>query len=92
MRPQAKDYAYRDGKVIIGGDVPCRMFASSDLGFYPRDATGAAQAHAERALEQCEQVGYVTLPGTGGGSVPLLTAGLLVVCAGLGLVAIHRSA
>ena len=68
--PQPKDYAYRNGKVIMGGDfvVDCRSFAS---GFYPRDATGEAQAQADRVLEQCEQAGHVALPGTGGGSVPL---------------------
>ena len=87
-----KDYAYRNGKVIIGGDVvvPCRMFRSKE--FYPSDATGEAQAQAERALEQCEQAGHGTLPGTGGGSSTLLAAGVLLLCAGLGLVAIHRSA
>jgi hypothetical protein len=93
-KPPAKDYAYRNGKVVIGGDlvVPCRSFAPSGSGFYPRDATGEEQAQAERAMEQCQQAGHVTLPGTGGGSLPLLAAGLLLVCAGLGLVAIHSSA
>jgi hypothetical protein len=101
-QPPPKDYAYRNGKVIVGGDqvTDCRTFASM---VYPRDATsgsqaqaerafGGSQAQAERALEQCEQAGHVALPGTGGGSAPLLAAGLLLVCAGLGLVAIHRSA
>ncbi len=91
--PRNQDtYGYHNGMVIIGGDigVPCRMFPSKE--FYPSDATGEAQAQAERALEQCEQAGYVTLPGTGGGSLPLLAAGLLLVCAGLGLVAIQRAA
>jgi hypothetical protein len=83
---------YHNGMVVIGGDigVSCRMFASEE--FYPSDATGEAQAQAERALEQCEQAGYVTLPGTGGGSSALLAAGVLLMCAGLGLVAIHPSA
>jgi hypothetical protein len=93
--PPAKDYAYRNGKVIIGGDVivPCRSFFDTEekRDFYPEAARGEAQAQAERALEQCEQAGHVTLPGTGGGSLPLLAAGLLVACAGLGLVAIHRT-
>ena len=92
--PPVKDYAYRNGKVIIGGDVvvPCRSFDTEEkLDFYPENARGEARAQAERALEQCEQAGHVTLPGTGGGSLPLLAAGLLVVCAGLGLVAIHRT-
>jgi hypothetical protein len=92
--PPAKDYAYRNGKVIIGGDVvvPCRLFDLEEKrDFYPEAARGEARAQAERALEQCEQAGHVALPGTGGGSLPLLAAGLLVVCAGLGLVAIHRT-
>ena len=86
-----KDYAYRNGKVIIGGDVvvPCRSFASAE--FYPSDATDEAQAQAERVLEQCEQAGHGALPRTGGGSSALLAAGVLLVCAGLGLVSIHRS-
>ena len=90
--PPAKDYAYRNGKVIIGEDVivPCRLFDLEEKqDFYPEAARGEAQA--ERALEQCEQAGHVALPGTGGGSLPLLAAGLLVVCAGLSLVAIHRT-
>src|SRR5687767_15107049 len=90
--PPAKDYAYRNGKVTIGGDVavPCRWFDTEEKrDFYPEAARGEAQAQAERALEQCEQAGHVTLPGTGGGSSALLAAGLLVVCAGLGLGAIH---
>jgi LPXTG-motif cell wall-anchored protein len=85
-------YAYDNGMVIIGGDigVTCRMFLSKE--FYPSDARGEAKAQAERALEQCEQDGYVTLPETGGGSLTLLAAGVLLLCAGLGLVAIHRTA
>ena len=93
-KPPPKDYAYRNGKVIIGGDVvvPCRSFDTEEkLDFYPENARGEAQAQAERVLEQCEQAGHVTLPGTGGGTLPLLAAGLLVVCADLGLVAIHRT-
>jgi LPXTG-motif cell wall-anchored protein len=95
-QPGAKDwgrsYVYDNGMVVIGGDigVSCRMFASEE--WYPSDATGEAQARAERALEQCEQAGYVTLPETGGGSLTLLAAGVLLLCAGLGLVAIHRTA
>jgi hypothetical protein len=93
--PPVKDYAYRNGKVIIGEDVivPCRSFFDTEekRDFYPEAARGEAQAQAERALEQCEQAGHVTLPGTGGGTLPLLAAGLLVVCADLGLVAIHRT-
>ena len=60
--------------------------------FYPEAARGEARAQAERALEQCEQAGHVTLPGTGGGSSALLAAGVLLVCAGLGLFAIRPSA
>jgi hypothetical protein len=87
--PPPKHYAYRNGKVIIGGDqiVSCRDFYPED-----EDATGEAKAQAERASQQCEQAGHVTLPGTGGGSSALLAAGVLLVCAGWGLVAIHRSA
>jgi hypothetical protein len=94
-KPPPKDYAYRNGKVIIGGDVivPCRLFDTEEKrDFYSEAARGEAQAQAERALEQCEQAGHVTLPGTGGGSSALLAAGVLLVCAGWGLVAIHRSA
>ncbi len=91
--PKNQDtYAYHNGTVIIGGDigVSCRMFTSEE--FYPSDATGESKAQAERALEQCEQAGYVTLPETGGGSLTLLAAGVLLLCAALGLVAIHRTA
>jgi hypothetical protein len=89
---QKGGYAYCCNGKVVGGDigVSCRMFASKE--WYPSNATGEAQAQAERALEQCEQAGYVTLPGTGGGSSTLLAAGVLLLCAGLGLVAIHRSA
>jgi hypothetical protein len=55
-----KDYAYRNGKVIIEGDVvvPCR-FASE---YEPTDdATSETRAQFERVLEQCEQAGHVTL-------------------------------
>jgi hypothetical protein len=58
-KPPPKDYAYRNGKVIIGGDVvvPCR-FASE---YKPTDdATSEARAQFERVLEQCEQAGHVS--------------------------------
>jgi hypothetical protein len=86
-----KEYSYRNGKVFIGGDVviDCRTFASESSEFYPEAATSGARAQAERVLEQCEQAGHVALPGIGGGSAPLFAAGLLLVCAGLGLLAIH---
>jgi hypothetical protein len=92
-KPPPKDYAYRNGKVIIGGDliVPCRWFDTEEKrDFYPEAARGEAQA--ERALEQCEQAGHVILPGTGGGPLPLLAAELLLVSAGVGLVAMQRAA
>jgi hypothetical protein len=87
-----KEYAYHNGKVVIGGDVvvPCSYFGTGKkLDPYPEAARGETKAQAERALEQCEQAGHVMLPGTGGGSLPLLAAGVLLVCAGLSLVAIH---
>jgi Ca2+-binding RTX toxin-like protein len=62
-KPPPKDYAYRNGKVIIGGDVvvPCRSFDTEEkLDFYPENARGEAQAQAERVLEQCEQAGHVS--------------------------------
>jgi hypothetical protein len=57
-KPPPKDYAYRNGKVIIGGDVivPCR-FASE---YEPTDdATSETRAQFEQVLEQCEQAGHV---------------------------------
>src|SRR5215208_4424796 len=89
---QEGGYTYCCNGKVVGGDIGVsrRMFASKE--WYPSNATGEAQAQAERALEQCELAGYVTLPGTGGGSSTLLAAGVLLLCAGLGLVAIQRSA
>ena len=59
-----KDYAYRNGKVIIEGDVvPCR-FASE---YGPSgDDTSETRAQFERAIERCEQAEPGALPDTGG--------------------------
>ena len=62
--PPPKDYAYRNGKVIIEGDVvPCR-FASE---YGPSgDDTSETRAQFERAIERCEQAEPGALPDTGG--------------------------
>ena len=81
--PIAEDYVYSHGKVVVGGDVvvPCGMVSE----FGPTDdATSETRA-------QFEQAGDATLPGTGGGSAVLLAPGVLLVCAGLGLIATHRT-
>lgn len=87
--PPPKDYAYRNGKVFIGGDVvvPCRIFASEYSEYvYPTNATSRAQA--ERVLEQCEQAGHEALADTGGMPLmPVLAAGALALLVAGGLVA-----